>query len=185
MNVLTLNNARQQFPLRPQDLPAITRKDNVTQVFDSTTLHSFRVGPTKFSMYCDNYIPQGVIEHAAAAIHICHQLLWKCPEERDKKCCIFELSGGIQYKVIPMKEMKIVEVTMYEPDFLCVQLPNPKYWHDQNLAWMLRRPDSDDTELFIEYLIANPIREYEESVGMYGPFPSWSKAIARAQLALV
>ena len=104
---LTITSPRQpRLPLSVQGISQLLRKSDDNAQKDFGTSMEWKVGRTPFVLYCSEHDPQGMIQHAVAALQITHKMLWQEPGFRRDNKVAFVIEGVGSFEVSPRSNSK-------------------------------------------------------------------------------
>lgn len=182
MKITSINNRRMSFPLFALDLPNVLSLSDNSWQDDFGSYQLCTVGRTPFVIHSGKFDPQDVIRHAIAAIQICHENLWLHPEYRDAEYLEFSIPKTGRYRVKPRHAHEAVEVFAQQNGVMVIELPAPDCWREFGLDWLLRAPTFYQTTELGGYMADNPMTQIDDFITICGGYPSWNKALTRANL---
>ena len=182
---LTITSPRQpRLPLSVQGISQLLRKSDDNAQKDFGTSMEWKVGRTPFVLYCSEHDPQGMIQHAVAALQITHKMLWQEPGFRRDNKVAFVIEGVGSFEVSPRSNSEEIEVFLRaQSACMEIHLPPPNLWPSLGLAWLLRPPTSYKTAELADYMTKHPVARLQGPFMAGGRYASWHAAVAHAGLA--
>lgn len=180
----TTSPRQQRLPLSVKGISQLLRKSNDNSQQDFGTSMDWTVGKTPFVLYCSEYDPQGMIQHAVAALQIAHKMLWQEPDFRRDSQVDFAIEGVGSFEVSPRSNSEEIEVFLHaQSEGMEIWLPAPDLWSSLGLAWLLRPPTSYKTAELADYMTNHPVVRLQVPFMDGGRYTSWHAAVAHAGLA--
>ena len=182
---LSITSPRQpRLPLSIQGISQLLRKSDDTAQKDFGPSMEWTVGQTPFVLYCAEHDPQGMLQHAVAAIQITHKMLWRKPGFRQDSQVAFVIEGVGSFEVSPRSNADEIEVFLHARS-VCMEihLPSPDLWPSLGLAWLLRPPTSGKTAELADHMTKHPVARLQGPFMAGGRYTSWHAAVAHAGLA--
>lgn len=141
-------------------------------------LHGMESRQNTFVLYCSEHDPQGMIQHAVAALQITHKMLWQEPGFRRDNKVAFVIEGVGSFEVSPRSNSEEIEVFLRaQSACMEIHLPPPNLWPSLGLAWLLRPPTSYKTAELADYMTKHPVARLQgplwQVVGTPVGMPPW------------
>lgn len=181
------SSRQQRLPLSVQGISQLLRKSDDAAQEDFGTHMDWTIGKTPFVLYCAEHDPQGMIQHAVAALQIGHTLLWHEPSYRQDSQIAFDIEGIGSFELSPRSYYKHIGVFLHAHGStsteMKIRLPSPDLWPSLGLAWLLHPPTDSDTAGLVAYTISNPVTRLQGPFRAGGMYTSWNTAVEHAGLA--